>query len=413
MTSSRCAIDTADRAALRYSYLCAKERSRLSPDYPVRAPLGATSIERSEALPLEDRSEGRAEPRHGRSGWALGFIPGRRGPPSNSDTAAAKRIRSPTKLNLALQGGGAHGAFTWGVLDRLAESEAVELSAISGTSAGAVNAAVFASGWLAGGPAVAKARLAELWQAVADVAAHLSPAGLSQIGLDAATHLLSPYQLNPLRLDPLRDMLLQLVDFSLLREAGAPKLFIAATNMRTGRPRIFQNAELSVDAVLASACLPRLHHAVEIDGDAYWDGGYVSNPPLLPLVEGSSARDTLLVRINVADRAEQPLSAAGIRSRVGEIVFEQPLTQELALLQARRGRQPSLARLSPSAARRRIARHRLHIIDGGAAIAELDPSTRVIAGARVLDHLRALGRQAADHWLAEGREARPRGHPKR
>ena len=370
-------------------------------------------IERFGAFPFEDRVAGRDEPRLSRLGRALGFGPERGRPPSTPDTGASKRIRSPARLNLALQGGGAHGAFTWGVLDRLAEAEAIEISAISGTSAGAVNAAVFTAGWLAGGPAVAKARLAELWRAVADVASHLSPAGLSRIGLDAATHVLSPYQLNPLRLDPLRDMLLRLVDFPLLREPGAPRLFIAATNMRTGRPRIFENAELSVDAVLASACLPRLHHAVEIDGEAYWDGGYVSNPPLVPLVEGSDARDTLLVRINVADRAEHPLSAAGIRSRVGEIVFEQPLTQELALLRARRGRQPSLARLSPSAARRRVARHRLHIIDGGAAIAELDPGTRVIAGSRVLDHLQALGRQAAEDWLADGRVARPPDRPQR
>ena len=302
----------------------------------------------------------------------------------------------PRTLNLALQGGGAHGAFTWGVLDRLGEVEGLEIRGISGTSAGAVNAVVFASGWLAGGPAGAKANLATLWRTIGTATRRLKRSGVSTTALDTATHLLSPYQLNPFGLNPLRDVLAGLVDVERLRNDRSLGLFIAATNLRTGALRLFENADLSLDAVLASACLPSLHHAIEIDGDAYWDGGYVSNPPVLPLVEGSTARDTLLVRINVGTRGEHPRSAAGIRSRIGEIVFEQPLERELALLEARR---PSPLGLPLTARQHRLARHRLHVIDGGEAIAALDPTTRVLADHRTLEHLHDLGRAAATAWL--------------
>ena len=309
--------------------------------------------------------------------------------------------RKPRPLNLALQGGGAHGAFTWGVLERLAEVEGLAIHAISGTSAGAVNAVVFASGWLAGGPTGARANLAELWQSIGTGARRLENTGFSPATLDAAIHLLSPYQLNPLDFNPLRRLLARLVDFDRLRHDRSLGLYIAATNLRTGTLRLFENADLSLEAVLASACLPSLHHAIEIDGDAYWDGGYVSNPPLLPLVEGSTARDTLLVRINVSARMEHPRSAAGIRSRVGEIVFGQPLERELALLEARRI--PPL-RLPLTLRQHRLARHRLHVLDGGEAIAGLNPATRVLANRRTLEHLRDLGRAAAARWLCDDLE---------
>ncbi len=305
----------------------------------------------------------------------------------------------PRRLNLALQGGGAHGAYTWGVLDQLSEVEGLEPHALSGTSAGAINAVVFASGWLAAGPEGARANLAELWQSVAAASHSLSGSGLTHAGVGVALHLLSPYQLNPFGLNPLRHMLARLVDFERLRDARAPQLLIAATNLRTGALRLFGNAELSIDTVLASACLPSLHHAVEIDGDAYWDGGYVSNPPILPLVERSTIRDTLLVRINVGSRDDHPRSAAGIRNRIGEIVFEQPLERELALLRAHCPDRPRLAVPTFSPRRRRLARHRLHLIDGGTAIAALDPRTRVLADGRTLEHLRNLGRAAAARWL--------------
>jgi NTE family protein len=303
------------------------------------------------------------------------------------------RLR-PSELSLALQGGGAHGAFTWGVLDRLLEAERFRYQAISGTSAGAINAVVFASGWLADGAAGARANLAELWRRVVELARPLQGA-LPQLTLDLASQLLSPYQLNPLGINPLRELLERLVDFERLRRAQVPKLFVAATNLRTGAARIFENRDLSPDAVLASACLPWLHQAVEIEGDAYWDGGYVSNPPLLPLVERCPTRDLLLVRINPSARDTLPRSVGEIRNRIGEIVFDQPLERELALLAARRrAHHPAL-----SPAQRRLARHRLHVIDGGAWLAALDPSTKVAPSSDTLARLRDLGRAAASGWL--------------
>ncbi|MGH6917569.1 MAG: patatin-like phospholipase family protein, partial [Geminicoccaceae bacterium] len=179
------------------------------------------------------------------------------------------RPRRPARINLALQGGGAHGAFTWGVLDRLLEDGRFAPEGISGTSAGALNAVVLASGWLEGGPQGARAALARLWRRVADLA-RLRPAGLSHMAADFAASLLSPYYLNPFDLNPLRSIVEELVDFERLRAERALQLFIAATNLRTGHGRVFRNGDLSSKVVLASACLPQLHQAVEIDGEAYW-----------------------------------------------------------------------------------------------------------------------------------------------
>jgi NTE family protein len=326
-----------------------------------------------------------------RTGWLS------RAPASRPTRRRRKLFRRalPSSLNLALQGGGAHGAFTWGVLDGLLEAERFHYEGISGTSAGAINAIVFASGWLAGGAAGAQANLGAFWRQVAEIACPLHKSSVPVAALDATTQLLSPYQLNPLDINPLRDLLERLVDFERLRRDRSLKLFIAATHLRTGTLRIFENSELSADAVLASACLPWLHQAVEIEGEGYWDGGYVSNPPLLPLVERCRTRDVLLVRINPRERKTRPSSAGEIRNRVGEIVFGQPLERELALLDARRG---ALTALSPAQWRR--ARHRLHVIDGGDPLSALPPSTKVVPDWDTLVRMRELGRAAAAEWLA-------------
>jgi NTE family protein len=325
-----------------------------------------------------------------RTGWLSRATVARR---SSRRRKLIRRART-SSLNLALQGGGAHGAFTWGVLNRLLEPERFHYEGISGTSAGAINAVVFASGWLAGGAAGAQANLAALWRQVAEIACPLHKTGFPVAALDATTQLLSPYQLNPLDINPLRDLLERLVDFERLRRDHSLKLFIAATNLRTGALRIFENGELSADAVLASACLPWLHQAVELDGEAYWDGGYVSNPPLLPLVERCRTRDVLLVRINSSERTTLPRSAGEIRNRVGEIVFDQPLERELALLEARRG---ALTAFTP--AQRRVARHRLRVIDGGEVLSALDPSTKLVPDWTTLQLLHDLGHAAAADWL--------------
>jgi NTE family protein len=237
-------------------------------------------------------------------------------------------VRRPDRLNLALQGGGAHSAFTWGVLVRLLEAD-LRIEGISGTSGGALNAVVLASGWLRGGSAGAAQALDELWREIGALAriTPLRASGLGQLAADFAAQFLSPYQLNPLGVNPLRPVLERLVDFARLRTTEAPRLFIAATDVTTGRARIFRNPELSVDVVLASACLPQLHQAIEIDGRPYWDGGFSANPPLVALVEACRARDVVLVQINplLAERA--PRTPREIRNRVAEIAFGRPLAR--------------------------------------------------------------------------------------
>jgi NTE family protein len=229
----------------------------------------------------------------------------------------------------------------------------------------------------------------------------LHRSGLASIVIGPAAQLVSPYQINPFDFNPLRELLERLVDFERLRVERSPKLLIAATTLRTGSLRLFTNRDLSAKAVLASACLPWLHQAVEIDGEPHWDGGYVSNPPLVPLIERCPAPNVLLVRINPKRRHSLPTSAGDIRNRIGEIVFDQPLARELAELDARRR-----TLLGFTAATRRIARHRLHVIDGGDQLAELDPGSKMIPVLDTLTEIRALGRQAASTWLDIGTDAR-------
>jgi NTE family protein len=254
--------------------------------------------------------------------------------------------RDTVLVDLALQGGGSHGAFTWGVLDRLIEEPWLRIEAISGTSAGAMNAAVLADGWTKGGAEGARAALDAYWQRVSRAAAFsplqrspldrlmgrwtldTSPAYLA---MDIMTRMLSPYDLNPLGVNPLRSLLLESIDFD--RLATAPiKLFITATNVRTGRGRIFRNKDITADVLLASACLPTMFQAIEIDGDPYWDGGYSGNPTITPLVRESDAHDTILVQINPRERPEAPRSASEILNRLNEISFNSPLMKELRMI---------------------------------------------------------------------------------
>src|ERR1700758_2889466 len=254
--------------------------------------------------------------------------------------------RSPVLIDLALQGGGSHGAFTWGVLDRLLEEPWLTIAGISGTSAGAMNAAVLADGWAAGGAAGARETLEKYWRRVSRAAA-FSPMQRSPLDrlmgrwsldsspayvfTDLMSRLLSPYDLNPLGFNPLREILIDSIDFE--RLARAPiKLFVTATRVRTGRGRIFRNAEINTDVLLASACLPTMFRAVEIDGEPYWDGGYAGNPTITPLVRESDAYDTILVQINPTERPEEPRSAAEILNRLNEISFNSPLAEELRMI---------------------------------------------------------------------------------
>ena len=250
------------------------------------------------------------------------------------------------KINLALQGGGAHGAFTWGVIDHLLEDGRIHIAGVSGTSAGAMNAALMADGWTQGGAEGARTALDTYWRRVSQAAA-LSPLQRSPLdrlmgrwtldtspaylAMDLMARVVSPYDLNPLGLNPLRSVLDECIDFD--RLARAPiKLFVTATNVRTGRGHIFRNKEITAEVLLASACLPTMFHAIEIEGEAYWDGGYAGNPTLTPLIRESDACDTILVQINPRERPEPPRTANEILNRLNEISFNSPLMKELRMM---------------------------------------------------------------------------------
>jgi NTE family protein len=249
-------------------------------------------------------------------------------------------------IDLALQGGGSYGAFTWGVLDRLLEVSWLHIEAISGTSAGAMNAAVLADGFAKAGAEGAHAALDAYWERVAEAAA-FSPLQRTPmdrlagrwtldyspvfIGFDLMARLFSPYNLNPAGFNPLTRILDDSIDFE--RLARSPiKLFITATNVRTGRGRIFRNDEITAQVLLASACLPTLFQAVEIDGEAYWDGGFVGNPTITPLVRECDSQDTILVQINPRERPGTPRTAAEILNRLNEVSFNAALMKELRMI---------------------------------------------------------------------------------
>ena len=239
-------------------------------------------------------------------------------------------LRQRKTLNLALQGGGALGALTWGVLDRLLEEPRLRFEAISGTSAGAMNAAALASGWAKGGQSGARDTLSSFWEAVGSANYRVSAgSGASaQFMLDLA-RLFSPYQLNPFDINPLRKIISEHIDFEALRSRRAIRLFIAATRLSTGTLKLFENAELSTEALLASACLPTLSQAIEIDGESYWDGAYSGNPAIYPLLYQCRASDIMVVRLQPMQREELPTSADAIRARMVDFQFNAAFLREM------------------------------------------------------------------------------------
>jgi NTE family protein len=315
--------------------------------------------------------------------------------------------RSPVLVDLALQGGGAHGAFTWGVLDRLLEEDWIRFDGISGTSAGAMNAAVMASGLAHGGRDGARALLEDFWKYVSD-AGQFSPMRRGPLetiagqwtldyspmflAAEMASRVFSPYDLNPLDQHPLRPILAEMVDFEAL--AASPiRLFITATNVRTGRGRVFRNPEITPDVLLASACLPTMFRAVEIDGESYWDGGYSGNPTITPLVCECDSRDTILVQINPVERPEIPRSARDILSRLNEVSFNAPLLKELRMIALlRQAADPG------SGEGARWARMRIHRV-ATERVTELKSSSKMITEWRFLRGLRDEGRRTADLFL--------------
>lgn len=345
-----------------------------------------------------------------------------------ADTPARLRVgRQPARrLNLALQGGGAHGAFTWGVLDRLLEEPDLDLVGVSGASAGAMNAVVMADGLAAGGREGARAALAAFWQRAAEEARRsplaptaleratgLADAGLSlgSLWLAGASRVASPYDLNPSGHNPLAMVLDQSVDFERLRRVRPVELFVCATNVRTGKLRVFGPDEISRDAVLASACLPSLFHAVEIEGEHYWDGGYGSNPPVLPLVQGTDCGDVLIVQIDPIRIDELPTTARAIRDRAQVLAFNAGFMREMHTL-ATLNRAVDLGGSGLGARVRRLADRirgraevRFHLIEAEAAMASLSAASKLDAEEGFLRELWALGRIRADGFLREHKEA--------
>ncbi|MEK8031004.1 patatin-like phospholipase family protein [Ideonella sp. DXS29W] len=327
-------------------------------------------------------------------------------------------------IDIALQGGGSHGAFTWGVLDALLEDPRLVPDGISGTSAGAMNAAVLASGYAQGGRTGARENLSAFWRALGGITDCWAPApgSLPPPGAvsDATTppawafnrdqwpgyalweswlRLWSPYQLNPFNLSPLRDLVRRHVDEDALRR-GPVKVYVTATSVRTGQPRVFSGAELSIDALMASACLPQSAQAVTIDGEPYWDGGFSGNPALWPLIYDTPTHDLLLVQINPLRRENTPVTAADISDRINEITFNASLVAEMRAIafvqKLLRQRQVDPTRYKDL---------RLHRIADESGLAPYNASSKLNTDPRLLQALFSIGRGAGERWLAEHADA--------
>ncbi len=319
------------------------------------------------------------------------------------------------KINLAFQGGGSHGAVTWGVADRLLEDDRLEIDAISGSSAGAINAAAVAYGYHLNGNAGAREALDKLWKRVSEVGklyspVHTNPFSFNLAGgnlinamsyqmFDAVTRSLSPYQFNPFDINPLRDILNDSIDFDSLRHCKVTKLFIAATNVRSGKVHVFNTNEISTDVVSASACLPFLFKAVEIDGEHYWDGGYMGNPVLFPFFYEAGSSDVIIVHVNPIEREDVPKTAPEIMNRINEISFNSSLLRELRAISF-------VHKLLDDGwlkdeYRDRLRNIRIHSIRSDQALVDYDISSKFRVDWPFLTGLKQRGREIAEVWLSD------------
>jgi NTE family protein len=329
-----------------------------------------------------------------------------------SRKTAQRPPTGPRKIDLALQGGGSHGAFTWGVLDAVLADGRLVPEGISGTSAGAMNAAVLATGFARGGASGAREALAAFWSALGGISIGFSgpTAPINPLManrdlwpgydmLESWLRMWSPYQTNPLNLDPLRALVERHVDIPALSE-GPLKLFVTATSVRTGQPRVFEGRDLSVDALMASACLPQSSQAVVIDGEPYWDGGFAGNPAIWPLVYGTRTDDVLLVQLNPLVHHGVPHTAAEIADRVNEITFNASLVAEMraiSFVQKLLGQR----RLDPT----HYKQLRLHRVADEEGLAPYDASSKLNTDPRLLRTLFDLGHNAGQRWLAQHADA--------
>lgn len=312
------------------------------------------------------------------------------------------------KLNLALQGGGAHGAFAWGVLDRLLEDGRIEFEGVTAASAGSMNGVVLAHGLTEGGPEGARQALHDFWHRVSE-AGRFSPIASSPLDqfttegrdpvftyllFDMVTRFASPYQFNPFNINPLRNIVDQFVDFERIRQSCAIKLFLSATNVRTGKIRVFKEDEITCDAVMASACLPFLFHAVEIDGEHYWDGGYMGNPAIFPVIYNCESRDVMIIHLNPLMRDDLPTDATTIMNRVNEISFNSSLMREMR----------AIAFITDLVENdhirgRAVKRMLIHTIGDDELMVELGVASKLNPEWTFLTDLRDKGREAAGQWL--------------
>jgi NTE family protein len=329
-----------------------------------------------------------------------------------STSGAVKGLAGPKAektVSIALQGGGAHGAFSWGVLDAILEDGRLAIEAMSGTSAGAMNAVVLSEGWIEGGIDGARTKLEAFWRTISvdgkyggserslidtmlGAWSNGRPPGL--LWFEMFSKVASPYDVNPLNINPLRAVISDLIDFEKVRACDQVKLYIAATNVRSGKIKVFNGPELTADHLMASACLPMLFQAVEIAGEAYWDGGYMGNPALYPLYYGAECDDIMLVQINPLLRKELPTNARAIQDRLNEITFNASLLRELRAIEFV-NRLVDAGKLKTDEYKRVL----MHRIDGGPPLALLTSSTRMNSEWDFLLKLRDMGRAAARRWL--------------
>ena len=316
------------------------------------------------------------------------------------------------RINLALQGGGAHGAFTWGVLERLMSDRRIFIDGISGTSAGAINGIVFADGFIRGGRQGAIDAVGQLWRAVSDRGfsspLHSMTRWFSHEGkhtwnvdhtpmfmmMDVMSRACTPQQLNPLDLNPLREILTELVDFEGLRKRPDIKLFVAATNVRTCKLKIFRTPEMYVESLLASACLPLMFRPVEFEGESYWDGGYLANPPILPLIHECVSKDVVIVQINPMNRKDIPQTSREILNRINEVSFNSTLAREMSGI-------ATISKLIDEGKLKDTPFHHVnfHMIVAEAEMSHLGASSKFNADWHFLQHLRDLGFSTTDKWL--------------
>jgi len=328
--------------------------------------------------------------------------------PRSADVAANEPVAGQKSVNLALQGGGSHGAFTWGVIDRLLEDERIVLEGITATSAGGVNAVLLLDGWISGGREGAKNALQTFWKKMSDVSSKsiIAPSFLDKMnpkfGLDQSpgyvmtdmiSRFLSPYQLNPFDVNPMRDLLNEVVDFERIQRHTDMKLFLSATTVRTGKVKVFTNKELTANHVIASACLPFVMRAPEIDGEIYWDGGFMGNPAIFPVIYGCKSCDVLMVHLTPMVRNEFPTDSRSILNRMQEISFNSSLMREMRAI-------AFVTQLIDEGKLSGGKRMFMHLIEAEDVITELAGSSKMNADWKFLMHLFNIGRERADAWIA-------------